>query len=485
MSLAPTQSNRPVQYHLPRMPRRPHPPGENLGLLLLWSPVAATSVGLLYNWTVLFTLSIAVAGSFFASYALALGPWRRRAALIDRIGQSAVDLRSQLALPAPATPSDSAEAGDAAISMLRSAHEDAVGRMLAATRDVGMLRAVFDAAASPIIATNASGEVVLCNQAAEDFFDRRASLIGQSIEELFTQVDVLSMHAAARKGQPQSGQCRIQRPDGPRTFQVFAAPVPIPGSPTAPQSQATGVAVTLRDITELATAVQLKTDFVANASHELRTPLSSIKAAVDTLADGAWDDPSMRDRLTQMIAGNVTRLEEMVRDLLDLSRLESPEAPVQPEAVRVASVCDSLRDLFDGVLRERSLTLSFEADPAAEFITSDQRLFTLILKNLVDNATKFAYEGSTVRVVFTPDGSDLIIKVIDKGVGIPFGQQQRIFQRFFQVDPARSGAAQRRGTGLGLAIVKHAVKALGGTISVESVWKEGTTMTVVLPGAME
>jgi signal transduction histidine kinase len=116
----------------------------------------------------------------------------------------------------------------------------------------------------------------------------------------------------------------------------------------------------------------------------------------------------------------------------------------------------------------------------------------LILKNLVDNATKFAYEGTAVRVVgeiipIEPgrrgrEGARFIVS--DRGVGIPIGLQSRVFERFYQVDPARTGTAHRRGTGLGLAIVKHAVKVMGGTIGVESVWKQGTTITVELPGCV-
>ena len=252
--------------------------------------------------------------------------------------------------------------------------------------------------------------------------------------------------------------------------------------------------VSLRDVTELALAVQLKTDFVANASHELRTPLASIKVAIETLSDGAWDDPTMRGRLTQMISGNVSRLEEMVRDLLDLSRLESSEAPVTLESVSLPELAAGLVEDFDAIMRERRLTLNFQIDPTARRLRTDPKLLTLILKNLIDNAAKFAYEGTAIRVAAAPMAAPgdvppappgIRIQVIDEGVGIPITQQQRVFERFFQVDPARTGFAHRRGTGLGLAIVKHAIKALGGNIGVESVWKQGTTMTVEIPGCLE
>ena len=106
-----------------------------------------------------------------------------------------------------------------------------------------------------------------------------------------------------------------------------------------------------------------------------------------------------------------------------------------------------------------------------------------MLKNLIDNAIKFAFPRTPVRTEARRVGDLVRFRVTDQGAGIPINQQHRVFERFFQVDPARTGFQHRRGTGLGLAIVKHAVKALGGAISVESVWKQGTTMTVDLPAS--
>ncbi|HYF14202.1 MAG TPA: ATP-binding protein [Phycisphaerales bacterium] len=351
------------------------------------------------------------------------------------------------------------------------------------------LAAMFDAAASPIVASDASGRIVACNKAAEEFFVRSGdTVIGRPIESVFTHAEVLGQHAAALAGRSTAGQVRVPRPEGQRVFQVFTNPVTLTASDG---TTGRGAAVTLRDITELARADQLKTDFVANASHELRTPLSSIRGAVDTLADGAWDDDAMRGRLAQIISTNVTRLEEMVRDLLDLSRLETPDAPVDPEQIDLHELFETLGEGLAAVTKERNLTLSLEAPAGASRLFTDRALLTLILRNLLDNATKFAHEGTGVRVVAEPlpplpraPRGGLRLRVIDRGAGIPLGQQQRIFERFYQVDPSRAGFHARRGTGLGLAIVKHAVKALGGTITVESVWKEGTTMTVELPGAL-
>jgi len=353
-------------------------------------------------------------------------------------------------------------------------------------------QAALDASDAAVVATNPRGEVILMNAEAQRLFaDRPVGPIGRLIDELFTQHELVGLHAAASDGSTpsaQRAQVKLAVRGEMRTFQVLAAPI---GTPIHGRCGATLI---LRDISEFASAMQNRTDFVANASHEFRTPLSSIRAAVETLADGAAEDPAMSERFISMIAANVTRLEELTRDMLDLSRLESPDAPVEIGPVRMSELAESLRAHFEQQCHERKLALAIECDPALDRMETDTRLLQLILRNLIDNATKFAYEGTTVRVVgkvISPDAGGPNTKrhaarfvVSDQGMGIPLAAQRRIFERFYQVDASRSGQAQRRGTGLGLAIVKSSVKALGGTISVESVWKQGTTMTIDLPACV-
>lgn len=369
---------------------------------------------------------------------------------------------------------------------------DAGARAWAAESRAATMRSILDAAEEPVLATDSAGAVVLANRAAALFFGRAdGEMTGLVIEDLFSQAEILGLHGGALGGARRGAQVRIPRPGGVRVFQVLAAPLALAtlenagthGAPARP-----GVVLMLRDVTELSAAVQLKTDFVANASHELRTPLASIRAAAETLAEHSQDRAMLR-RLTAMIASNVTRLEDLTRDLLDLSRLESPEAPVEKGPVRSSEVAEALAEIFEPALAERHIGLHFDFTAEAEHLQTDSRLLTLILKNLIENSTKFAYEGSTIRVVgealaASPGRSQrpaLRLRVIDEGLGIPLSHQARIFERFYQGDPSRSGDSHRRGTGLGLAIVKHSVKNLGGTVSVSSVWKEGTTITVEIP----
>jgi signal transduction histidine kinase len=145
--------------------------------------------------------------------------------------------------------------------------------------------------------------------------------------------------------------------------------------------------------------------------------------------------------------------------------------------------------MFSDACALRGVGLLFELDPALEHLMTDRLLLMLIAKNLVENAAKFAREGTDIRVVgevvATPGApmDTMRLRVIDRGVGIRLAEQQRIFERFYQVDPARSGSAER-GSGLGLAIVKHAAKLLEGTVGVESVWGQGTTMTTEIPSCV-
>lgn len=359
----------------------------------------------------------------------------------------------------------------------REASTSAAASQALAARDG--ITAVLDAVPEPVIATDSTGVVRVANVAARDLIDSLKTP-SRAIEDVFTHGEVLSIHARALSGTPGQARIRLQHRGVLRVFDVIATPRPDPAPPRF------GVVLTLRDVTELALAVQLKTDFVANASHELRTPLASIRLAMETLREAGPDDAAMAERLSAVVLRNTARLEDLVRDLLDLSRVEAADVPPARELVSMPAMIAEVEQMFEEVCRTRRLAIVPDLDPNATQFVSDPRLLEMILKNLVENATKYAFEGTTIRIravrttsdSASPASSPIRISVADQGVGIPISLQQRIFERFYQVDGARSGPTDRRGTGLGLAIVKHAIKRLGGSISVESVWQQGTTMTI-------
>ncbi len=520
----------PPEFTPPVLPNASDP-GRWLPLLAVWLSAAAMStvVSRLMNFAIAGPLIVAAAG--LATYLIERSSERARnravEALQDRIARmgavasprfNAASRRGPVEPPVeppPASPEDPQTPHDLAWLGARiDARREAVDAQLTWYMEArAALRAIIDGIDAPVFATDERGHIRLCNREGDRLFRRRTGrLAGLELEELFTQSALLDLHAQAQAGVAGREQIRIPIEGRPRVFEVSAVPVRMDiAHLPARAAQRAGVVLTLRDVTELAQAVQLKTDFVANASHELRTPMASIRAAVETMRGPAMADEKMRERLVKMIEGGIVRLEEMVSDLLDLSSLESAENEPRPGSVDLDELTHALESIFSGVCGERRLSLVFDLSPRLRKLRTDPRLFQLILRNLIDNATKFAFEGTSIRVVARAIGAEgaapaptaptplamgkvapvdptlpgVRIRVIDQGQGIPLKHQERIFERFYQVDESRTRTGTRRGTGLGLAIVKHAVRQLGGEVTVDSVWQQGTTMTVTLPNCVE
>jgi two-component system phosphate regulon sensor histidine kinase PhoR len=377
--------------------------------------------------------------------------------------------------------------GDDDVSRLRQTLSQLGTRMSAQVKEVAKktrnLESLLDAIQDPLVVTDANDEVLLANKAMLRFAGVSevggggGTLIGRPIRGLFTRPEVLDVHARAKSGHLARARAAMTTEDGPRIFDAAAKPLP-----AAWGEGVFGVLLILRDITELAQNVQVQKDFVANASHELRTPIAAIRMAAETLDNGAAEDPAMRARLLKTIADHVDRLEETIRDLMDLSRTDAVALTATLATTDLRATVESLRATFDPIMAERHVNLSLEIDPRTEHTHSDARLLSLILRNLIENAAKHARPQTTVRVIAQrlPSG-DVRIEVADKGTGIPLAHQERVWERFYQVDPARTGVTGRRGTGLGLAIVKQAVTALKGQCGLDSVWGEGTTVWVELP----
>ncbi len=460
-----------------RQPDQSNPPGPFDPPPVGWAPGSVV-------------VGIGLAGAGVA--ALWLGrPWLDAAAVLAMIGLAWVLIR---AATASRRDSDAIEAATTRLAATAGVEPlgaiptiGAVERRLFEARGAAEARRretldLLDAIDTPVVATDAAGSVVVCNRAAGALIGGKPDgLMGRPIESVFTRADLAQLHREASDGRRVRARVRLARADGTFIYETSAIPAGERSAGVHP------VVMTFRDVTELSRALQVKTDFVANASHELRTPIAALRIAADTLASGGTEDREVLARVVAMIGNNTARLEEMVRDLLDLSKLESPELSVRSEEFPASRLEDTLRSLLESECRRRSLTLRFEVSPDAEVLKGDETLVTLILKNLAENAVKFAYERTAVRITVVAGSAAsgaARFEVTDEGIGIPLDQQQRIFERFYQVDPARAGTAERRGSGLGLAIVKHAVRTLGGTIRVQSVWKQGTTLTVEIPGML-
>ena len=356
-----------------------------------------------------------------------------------------------------------------------------------------MLRAYLNAIDTPVIALRESGRVAMMNRPARRLFARGTPEEGRTaIEDIVTSVEVLALYRRAADGEAAQRRVRLSLEPQARFYEVSAIPVRLNiADIPARVPPRTGVVLTFRDVHDLAQTLQLRTDFAANASHELRTPIASIKMAVETMLGPAADDPEMQSKLTSIIENNAVRLEETVNDLLDLSRLESDEHEIEIETFDASALCDSVIAGFEHVCERRRLLIESDISPDLVRMVSDRKLLVLVLRNLIDNATKFAFEGTVIRVTGEPIPSGdagrrgARFRVIDQGVGIPLKHQERVFERFFQVDESRARIGGRRGSGLGLSIVRHALRSIDGEIEVESVWQEGTTMTITIPRCVE
>jgi signal transduction histidine kinase len=336
------------------------------------------------------------------------------------------------------------------------------------------LNTLVDALPDPILASDELGKLILMNAPAAGLLllsSREA--IGQKVVSAISDEPVVELFEAITAETP-AVQRQIKLTRGGQKITCAAVASRMPGG---------GTLVVLRDVSTLARTIQMKTDFVANASHELRTPITAIKIAFETMQDAFESDPEQVDKCMSVIDGNLHRLEEMLRDLLDLSRVEGPEHQPAKVAVKSAELFNAVRATMLPVAQQKGVELQFEESEVEQFI-SDGRLLNLVLKNLVENGIKYTLPGGKVSVRVADVDSQVILTVSDTGIGIGPEHIDRVFERFYQVDPARSGSAGR-GTGLGLAIVRHAVHAIGGNVKLESQIGVGTTVTCVFPQPSE
>jgi len=273
----------------------------------------------------------------------------------------------------------------------------------------------------------------------------------------------------------------VERGGAVMTLLARASDIEMPGRGRM-ADPAAGRLLVLTDITELTRTIRMKTDFVANASHELRTPLTAIRAAVDTLVSLSPGEPDQTRRsLLEVIDRHSERLNALVGDLLDLSRIESGRRRYVPAAMRLEDMVAGLHARFAERLTNRRLAWRVALAEDAQDVLANQELLMLVLDNLLDNAIKFTDEGGWVDISSTRYNGQVRVRVADSGCGIDPQEQERVFERFYQVERARTGA--KRGTGLGLAIVRHAVNAMGGRVELHSVPGEGTQIDVYLPAA--
>lgn len=239
-----------------------------------------------------------------------------------------------------------------------------------------------------------------------------------------------------------------------------------------------GVVIVFHDITDLKKVEKMRKDFVANVSHELRTPITSIKGFAETLLDEQLNDSSIHNKFLNIIYNESDRLQALVRDLLELSRLEKEEMTIQTQTCPVDDLLESVITIVDREAKKKAIDFQVNIDKTS-IIEGDPDRLKQLFNNLLYNAINYTSNNGKVILTVSKHESHVEITVEDNGIGIPKDKCSRIFERFYRVDKARS--RDTGGTGLGLAIVKHIVEAHQGSIQVESAIDEGSKFIVNLP----
>jgi two-component system phosphate regulon sensor histidine kinase PhoR len=353
-------------------------------------------------------------------------------------------------------------------------------------RDRARMEAILGGMVEGVLVVNTQGQVQLVNDAARAMLRLDDKAIGRRYVELIRHPDIAGQLTRALAGEAPGGVELSLGRDLSQILIARAAPVAASGS--------TGAVLVLHDISDLRRADRIRRDFVANVSHELRTPLTAIRGYVEALLD-APPRPEETRRFLEIIARHSSRMERLVKDLLRLARLDAGQealetAPCSVEAL-LAGVIGDLTPVIEG--RDQEVDVRVAADAAT--VSGDPAKLHDVLRNLVENASNYSPEGSKIELSSEIESSGsngsgssgasggnsgfVVIRVADRGPGIPEADLTRIFERFYRVDKDRS--RESGGTGLGLSIVRHLVELHGGQVKAENRRDGGATFTVRLP----
>ena len=319
---------------------------------------------------------------------------------------------------------------------------------------------VLDTIPLGIVIANKSGAIVFRNNTADAIVDSWTDgVVGRKVLECLQK---------SIRGIPSAEQVRTSD-SPPKIIEVITETLEI-------EKQITGATSILTDVTELIRTESMRRDFVANVSHELKTPIGAVSLLAETLSQE--DDPDTTLRLAKRLEAEAQRLGRIVDDILDLSRIEG-QAIEAPDVVELNEVVNEAVDrLFTFASRKK---VEIKTKLNANTVEGDRLQLISLVHNIIENAVKYSEENSQVEVTldFSKDSSTVCLNVIDSGIGIPEIEIERVFERFYRVDRARS--RQSGGTGLGLSIVRNIATRHGGSVKIDSVEGEGTTVTVDLP----
>ena len=394
---------------------------------------------------------------------------RRPARRLTEMSRAATEIAAG-SMGARARPGGADEIADLAHSLNRMASQ-LEERLALLTREQSQLRTILDGMVEGVLLLDASGRILLANDAFARIFAVQGPIAGRRLLET---VRAPALHegveAALQEPSPVSREVTLPD-DGDRVISASLAAV-------REGPHKVGAVAVFHDVTEIKRLERVRREFVANVSHELRTPLTAIKGYAETLLAGGLQEPPRAAEFVEVIARHAERLRRLIEDLLDLASIEQGEARIEPAIVSVREVAAQAEAVLRPAAESKGQTLEVVI-PEDLTVLADRDRLAQVLINLLDNAVKFTPPGGRVEVAAKSEAGRVGLTVKDTGVGIPPGEVGRIFERFHRVD--RSRDRREGGTGLGLAIAKHLTQAMDGTIEVESEPGTGTTFRITLP----
>lgn len=336
------------------------------------------------------------------------------------------------------------------------------------------LKSILKSISHGILAIDINGNILLINDEAKKIIKSEKNQIveGQNINSVIQEERILKEISNFR-GSNKNERSKIIMEDE-TVYNIKVDPVYLQNTVNV----IIGSIINIENITEKVKLENMRSDFVANVTHELKTPLTSISGFVETLRINENIDPQTRSRFLGIIESESDRLKRLIDDILLLSSIENIESRVL-EKINLYDTFNDVKDMLNFIAKSKDVKLNYEFLDESLYVISNRDYIKQIFLNLTENAIKYTPEHGEVKVVVSSNRKEIILHVIDNGIGIPKDDIQRIFERFYRVDKARSRDVG--GTGLGLAITKHIVKSLNGKIEVKSELNKGSEFIVTIP----
>jgi len=331
--------------------------------------------------------------------------------------------------------------------------------------------AILKSISDGLLIIDQKGIIVLSNQSFREILKIDEHPEGKQFMEVIRNMDLLNLIRSAMFSKEEVTQ-EITIKKGGKDIEIIAKATPVINF----QGSVSSIIILLHDITRIKHLENIRKDFVANVSHELKTPLTAIKGYAETLLDGGLNDKENSLKFIEIIKNQTDRLTALVEDLLTLSRIEFGEIKVDKKSLNLERIIDSIFQILNEKAIKKGLYIKKDI-PSDATVYADRDKLMQILINLVDNAIKFTDTGG-VTIKYYKENGNFVLSVKDTGIGIPKAHLQRIGERFYRVDKARS--RQLGGTGLGLAIVKHLVMAHGWDLKIESEVDRGTEVKIII-----